>query len=126
MNITDFTTEELRAELKRRNREKLREVNKNNKPKYLYAIATVNEVEGGSFKPFSGWRWKVSIHDKYINEYKIYDYRQTPTIDIIRSLFNKTNCPKEGDIVKLKCRITKSSPTWNLFNKPRICEIIKK
>lgn len=40
-------------------------------------------------------------------------------------IFRKNNSPKIGDVVMLKCRVTKAMPNFS-FMYARICEIINK
>lgn len=69
MTLQDYTTDELRAELKRRATEarKAANVNRDRKAKYLYAEGTVIEVYNdscGRKRPFSEWRFRVRIDDE--------------------------------------------------------------
>lgn len=131
-NIQDYTTDELRAELKRRATEarKAANVNRDRKAKYLYAEGTVIKVYNdscGRKRPFSEWRFMVLLEDKYIIAYNIPSYQRSGSDYCVnRAKFNKTTAPKEGDRVRLKCRITKDSPRWNMFHLPIIDEIIGK
>lgn len=129
MTLQDYTTDELKAEIKRRQAEarKAANANRDRKHKYLYAEGTVTSIyrtRNGMKLPFSEWRFKVCLEDKYVIEYNIYGYKKTPTCDLNRARFRKDTAPKEGDRVRLKCRITKDSPDWDLFYRPVIDEII--
>lgn len=130
MTLQDYTTDELRAELKRRATEarKAANVSRDRKAKYLYAEGTVINVYGsncGYKRPFSEWRFMVLLDDKYIIAYNIPSYQRSGRdYRVNRAKFNKTTAPKEGDRVRLKCRVTKDSPRWNMFHQPMIDEII--
>lgn len=132
MTLQDYTTDELRAELKRRATEarKAANVNRDRKAKYLYAEGTVIKVYNdscGRKRPFSEWRFMVLLDDKYIIAYNIPSYQRSGRVYCVnRAKFNKTTAPKEGDRVRLKCRVTKDSPRWNMFQQPMIDEIIAK
>lgn len=131
MTLQDYTTDELRAELKRRAVEARKAANtdRDRKHKYLYAEGTVINVHntsGGRRLPFSDWTFKVHIDDEYAAKLNI----QTWNIDIYhtvnRAKFKKSTAPKEGDRVRLKCRVTKNFPRWNMVHQPMIDEIIGK
>lgn len=129
MTLQDFTTDELRAELKRRATEarKAANVSRDRKAKYLYAEGTVIKVhDGGCGRklPFSEWRFKVHIDDEYATKLNIQTWNIDSYHDVDHAKFKKSNAPKEGDRVRLKCRVTKDSPRWNMFHQPIIDEIM--
>ncbi len=115
MTLQDYTTDELRAELKRRATEarKAANVNRDRKAKYLYAEGTVIEVYNdscGRKRPFSEWRFRVRIDDEYATKLNIQSWNIDSCHNVDRAKFKKSTAPKEGDRVRLKCRITKDSP----------------
>lgn len=129
MTLQDFTTDELRAELKRRATEarKAANANRDRKHKYLYVEGTVVKVYDNSCgrkRPFSEWSFEVFLDDKYIVDYNIPSYNRSRSYAVNRVKLNKSTAPKEGDRVRLKCRITKDSPRWNMFHQPVIDEVI--
>lgn len=131
MTLQDFTTDELRAELKRRATEarKAANANRDRNPKYLYADGTVIKVYDtscGKNRPFSEWQFKVRIDEEYVVKYGIQSWGKERDLDVNRAKFKKHNAPKVGDRVRLKCRVTKGSPRWGMFHQPMIDEIIAK
>lgn len=131
MTLQDFTTDELRAELKRRAVEarKSANVNRDRKAKYLYAegtVITVHNTSGGRKLPFSEWSFKVHIDDEYATKLNIQSWNIDSYHSVSRANFKKSTAPNEGDRVRLKCRVTKDSPRWNMFHQPIIDEIIAK
>lgn len=130
-NLQDFTTDELRAELKRRAAESRKAANatRDRKHKYLYAEGTVVNVRntsGGRRLPFADWSFKVHIDDECATKLNIQTWNIDSYHTVNRAKFKKSNAPKEGDRVRLKCRVTKDSPRWNMFHQPIIDEIIGK
>lgn len=131
MTLQDFTIDELRAELNRRAIEarKAANANRDRKPKYLYAegtVLTVHNTSGGRKLPFLDWSFKVHIDDEYTMKLNIQTWNIDSYHNVNRAKFKKRNAPKEGDRVRLKCRVTKDSPRWNMFHQPIIDEIIGK
>lgn len=123
--LQDYTTEELKAEIKRRLAEerKVRNANRDRKAKFLYALALVTQVTEGAF---CRRRWKVELTEEYK---KLYGADPSPMyVDVMRSIIKSTDSPEVGDIVRLKKRITNASPTWrtSVFQTPQICGIEKK
>lgn len=128
-NLQDFTTDELRAELKRRATEarKAANANRDRKAKYLYAEGTVTNVHNtssGRRLPFADWSFKVHIDDEYATKHNIKSWDIERYLSVNRANIKKSNAPKEGDRVRLKCRVTKDSPRWNMFCQPIIDEVI--
>lgn len=129
MTLQDFTTDELRAELKRRATEarKAANANRDRKAKYLYAEGTVVKVYntiGRVKRPFLDWRFKVRIDAEDEVKLGISTWNMDSYHNVDRAKFNKSTAPKEGDRVRLKCRVTKDCPKWNMFHQPIIDEII--
>lgn len=120
MALQDYTTEELKAELKRRQIEARKaRSRKGVKLEYGYAIAKVTWV---SKDPFCKKRFRIKILDDWAAKYHS-EYSDTP---IDRKVFNKSNHPQVGDIVKVKSRKTKYAPNgFGLFSNVKIVEIIK-
>ena len=121
MTLQEYTTEELKAELKRRlDIEKAeRRKNRDYKAKYLYATGVVDNI--------SHKRFFVKLDKKYIDEYEIPTYKVYMCYKIDKNKLKRVaDLPKIGDIVRLRCRITKTSPKWNFFNRPFIEAIIER
>lgn len=123
MKIEDFTTEELRAELKRRDKEARRQRALERKLKgieYAYAEARIRYV---SQDPWCRRKFNIEFLDKELGKH-VSPYSDIP---IDRKVFNKQTSPRKGDIVKVRCRKTNSNPTgFGLWCHPCICEMIKR
>ena len=131
MTLQDYTTDELKAELKRRVTEarKVANANRDRKCKYLYAEGTVVKVLntiGRVELPFLDWRFKVQIDAEDVAKLGILTWNVDSYHNTDRAKFNKSTAPKEGDRVRLKCRVTKDCPRWNMYRQPIIDEIIGK
>lgn len=129
MDLSDYTDEQLREELKRRKilKRQARGDFKDYTPKYLYAsaIVTYANIHPGN-KGY--WKFKVEFTDEAIAEYG--DALESGrSYGITQSVFNKGNAPRVGDLVKLKKRITNQSQTWSrswASPTPVICEVLKR
>lgn len=123
MELKDYTTEELKAELKRRQME-ARKL-KDNKAQYIYATAVVTHASGSCF---SLRHWDVELTDESMKELNLHHTRKNISSIYVNKLKIKAgDSPKVGDMVKVQCRITKSAQQpffWR--NKIRICEVIKR
>lgn len=119
--LKDYTTEELKAELKRREKE-TRKMRQTPKPDYLYWIA---KVEGAQeWGEFSQYKYRVSTDDKRIPLDKL-----KHGFPMISGLCKKVDRPKVGDTIRLRLRYTKDMKKpggiiW--WDDSKICEIIKK
>lgn len=110
MRLEDYTTDQLRAELARRNklaREAARK-NSENKPKYITIDGIVKRVLNDK-GPFSRKKWEVEIPEDFANEHKI---KQVLTYGLLGGAFTKDTAPKVGDKVILRCRLTKACPRF--------------
>lgn len=122
MKLEDYTTEQLREELKRRAkiaRENARKEG-SNKPAYAFVSGVVKRVENpdGSF---SRRKWHIEVSKEFAAEHSI---PQVYTYYLLGGAFTKDTAPKEGDKVRLKCRLTKALPKFTL-TRARVIEIIK-
>lgn len=120
MTLQEYTTEELKAELKRRSdiEKAERRKNRDYKAKYLYATGVVDNI--------SHKRFFVKLDKKYIDEYEIPFYKIYVSYKLDKTKIKKADEPKIGDRVRLRCRITKSSPKWNFFIEPFIEAVIER
>lgn len=128
--LQEYTDEELRTELKRRQLEKMR--NAPRKPtEYIEFTGVVTEIDnvqfryiggGCRYKAFNLWQYKlqdfVTLQGRIPEDW----YRNTPTFKAHAS-FRKSNAPQIGDTVKLKVRATKHGGYWN-FKNAKIIEVI--
>ena len=117
MFIQEYTTEELKRRLDIEKAEKRK--NRNYKAKYLYATGIVDNISNG--------RFYVRLNKKYIKEYEIPNHKVYTYYKVDKNKLKRiADLPKIGDIVRLRCRITKTSPKWNFFNRPFIEAIIER
>ena len=126
MKLKDYTTEQLKAEIKRREREErqLRSTGRSYKAEYAYAIALITYV---SDDPYIRRQYKIKVCKKDCEKYQLNISYKTGTgyAYILQSRFNKGTAPKLGDMVRIKSRKTKSNPNgFGLFSTPIIYEII--
>lgn len=122
--LKDYTTEELKAELKRRAIEakKSARANKEYKTDYLYWIATVEGAqEWGRFDQF---KYRVKTSDQNVP----LDVICSGAFNMISGLCKKADRPRVGDTVKLRLRYTNyMKKTKHIFwRDSKICEIIKR
>lgn len=126
MKLKDYTTEELKAELKRRATEerRLRSIGRSHKAEYAYATALITYV---SDDPYIRRQYKIKVSKEDCEKYKLGVSYKTGTgyAHILHSKFNKETAPKLGDVVRIRSRKTKSNPNgFGLFSTPVIYEII--
>lgn len=122
MKLEDYTTEQLREELKRRAkiaRENARKEG-SNKPAYVFISGVVKRVENPD-GPFSRRKWHIEVSKEFAAEHSI---PQVYPYYLLGGAFTKDTAPKEGDKVRLKCRLTKALPKFTL-TRARVIEIIK-
>lgn len=122
--LKDYTTKELKEELKRRSKEeRLKRLSVPRKTEYAYATAVVGHIN--KYASFNR-KYSVKISEEDVQTYNISEYRVT--MDVARDVsINVADAPKIGDVVKLRGRKTKSNPTgFGCFANPVICEVIKR
>ncbi len=108
MGLSEYTIEELREEIKRRNKETIKLMIKE-KPKYIEWTAKVLKVEGNFYK--------LCDSSIPIREWEKFSLKQGIG-------FNKSNKPKVGDIVKLSYRNGKGYTCC--ISHSKIIEVVKK
>lgn len=115
--LKDYTSDELRAELKRRHKEALKNLDRS-KPKYIEIKAVVKDI-------------KIA-HAFVCNEYKlIIDDERVPSIfknswyGIKREKFRKDTVPNIGDTVILGHLLTKARPNFT-YSEAKILEVVKR
>lgn len=114
MELKDYTTEELREELKRRAKE-ARQNAIREKPKYIEVEGIVTNIDN-IYKSFIWAEYTVKIEDERVQEcYRTYKYY------IKQGNFRKHNVPKIGDTVIVGHLLTKNR---NYFS-PIYAKIIK-
>lgn len=122
MKLEDYTTEQLREELKRRaNAARLEAVKEgSNKPVYVMVDGVVKRVQNPN-GPFSRKKWHIEVSEEFATEHSI---PQVATYALLGGAFTKDTAPQEGDKVRLRCRVTKAAPKFTQY-KARVIEIIK-
>lgn len=110
MKLEDYTTEQLRAELARRNKLARENARKEgaNKPKYIVTDGVVKRVLNDK-GPFYHKKWEVEVSEEFANEHGI---KQVLTYALLGGAFTKDTAPKVGDKVVLRCRLTKARPRF--------------
>lgn len=110
MKLEDYTTEQLRAELARRNKLARENARKEgaNKPKYIVTDGVVKRVLNDK-GPFYRKKWEVEVSEEFANEHGI---KQVLTYALLGGAFTKDTAPKVGDKVVLRCRLTKARPRF--------------
>lgn len=124
MDLKDYTTEELNAELKRRKSEAARKAVEERKKlgRYVYAKAVITKVVPA---PFSRQYWRGQILDA--NVLKIDYWHKEREFRIIRENFNRKTAPRVGDIVLLKSMKTNLSPNgFAPYSFPRISKVLER
>ena len=123
MQIEDFTTEELRTELKRRDQEARRQRALERKLKgveYAHAEVRITYV---SDDPWSRRKFRIEFLNPELGKH----ISSISDIPIDRRVFSKKTSPQKGDIVKVRCRKTNYNPTgFGHCCSPCICEVIKR
>jgi hypothetical protein len=128
-DLSIYTDDELREELKRRAAE--RRANTPREIKYVEFEATIKKVDNllgaihplatRKYKPFVFWKYQIQdcsidIANQY--EWKEYYMKQ--------GVFKRDNAPQIGDRVKLKYRRTKKQAEVFDLSKAKIIEIVKR
>lgn len=117
MGLEEYTTDELRAELKRRHREALKNAIRDGN-KYIEIYATVEDI-----KPKHAYvcnEYKLNITDERVpSTYRNSWYR------IKREKFRKDMIPKVGDTVILGHLLTKARHSFT-YNEAKILEVVKR
>lgn len=124
MELKDYTTEEIRAELKRRNAEAAHKRAMERKAmgtQYAYELAEVTYMSPGAF-------YFRTYDVRMLNKERFSGYRERQSyVGLVRAFFNTSNAPRVGDIVKLRSRKTKDNPDgFGLFENAKICEVVKR
>ena len=124
MELRDYTTEQLKAELKRRTDEERQRKRAMGirVPTYEYARGKVVSVSNSG--AFTSWRWKVEICDEDMKRLGIASVHKRSSYTILIKEFTKATAPQVGDTVLLRNRITKNSPKF-VVTSAKICEIVK-
>jgi hypothetical protein len=124
--LSKYTDEELREELRRRAQEKRK--NQKHEITYIEFEATIDKVDNTlgykgngdiRYKPFMFWKYRIKDCSlELANSYPWHDYYNK------QGCFKRDNAPQIGDRVKLRYRRTKGHEVFDL-HKAKIIEIIK-
>lgn len=114
--LKDYTSDELRAELRRRRKESLKNIVITDK--YLRIKAVVEDAEHAS--AFVCNRYKLRIEDERVP----FDYRRS-WYRVKREKFKKDTVPNIGDTVILGHLLTKARPNF-MYSEAKILEVIKR
>lgn len=129
MELKDYTTEELKAELKRRATEerRLRSMGRSHKAEYTYARAVITSISKDNWLRRE-FRAKILDEDLACMDENIRRrYRDEMRMNILRANFNKDTAPDIGDIVRIRSCKTNYNPSgFGLFSTPYIVEVIKR
>lgn len=101
MELKDFTTEELREELKRRAKEARINAGRK-KPEYIEIIGVVTKITNNR-KSFMYGQYTLEIKDD-----RVRDCDKYTTYTLKTGKFKKDNYPQVGDTVLIKQRLTKA------------------
>lgn len=111
MKLEDYSTDQLREELKRRAclaRAAARQAG-SNKPTYVTTEGIVKEILFNN-GPFCHKKWVVEVSEEFAKENHI---QRELTYALMGGAFTKDTAPKVGDKVVLRCRITKQRTRFN-------------
>lgn len=119
MEFKDYTTEELREELKRRAKEaRLNAVRE--KPKYVEIEAIITNIHHCSYsKSFLQTEYSISTNDNRVTSYDL-----NRRYKLKNGCFRKDNTPKIGDTVIIGHLLTKTRNSFSGFD-AKIIRIVK-
>ena len=110
MELKDYTTIELLDELRRRAKEAPRQPIV---PEYEYVTGKVISIIN-SDKGFTRWRYVVEISDEDVKKHSCFNSMPKWRFELYSGKFKKDTAPKVGDIVRIRCRITKALPKFTV------------
>ena len=115
--LSEFTTDELKDELKRRQKENIWS-------EFTAVIKAVNNKHVYR-KGFNAWTFEV--HHACVNGVEVDSYYHNSRFKLKKGAFNRENAPKIGDKVLLRYRNTRKNRKFKEMDvmKARIIEIIK-
>lgn len=122
--LKDYTTDELKAEIKRRVAEERAQRRRETpyRAQYAYVTGTISDV---SDDPFYRRRYELRIDDADIEKCNLRWRYRCHDIKLDSKRFRKENAPQIGDKVKVKSRISKQYPNgFGPFSRLIICDII--
>lgn len=130
MNLQEYTTEELKAELRRRQKEdrkRAAEERRKRGTQYAYVRAKITRTTGGSFKTK---RYVAQILEEDLLKLDVatqHYHKYGKEYPLLRARFTADTVPHVGDLVLLRSRKTNRYPEgFGLFCTPFICEIYQR
>lgn len=130
MTLQDYTTEELKAELQRRQKEarkRAAEERRKRGTQYAHVRAKITRISGTAFK---NRRYEAKIIEEdlaKLDRASLYHHRNGAEYPLLKANFNSDTAPRIGDIVLLRSRKTNRYPEgFGLFCTPYISEIYKR
>ena len=127
MELSDYTTEELRAELKRRRVQAMKEAKKQI-PAYKEFTATIKELYN-SRTNVNGYVYSVTDAEPHNSDIKqgLFDNIRWKGFSLQKNTFNKANAPKIGDKVLLRYRRHKTCQAEIFdFTRAKIVEVLER
>ena len=127
MDLKDYTTEELRAELKRRRVQAMKEAKKQI-PAYKEFTATVERVQN-SYGSINRYVYSITDANPHNSEIKseLFANISWRSFKLQTNTFNKATVPKIGDKVLLRYRKHKTCKTEIFdFTKAKIVEVLER
>lgn len=127
MELKDYTTEELRAELKRRRIKAMKEAKKQ-LPTYKEFTATVERVQN-SWGNINAYMYSITDANPHNNEIKseLFTNISWRDFSLQKNTFNKETAPKVGDKVLLRYKRHKTQKEEIFdFTKAKIVEVIER
>lgn len=120
MGLEDYSIEELREEIKRRNKI-ARQNRARNKPKYIRIEGVVEDIRSNNYNKSFLWKeFKIRTTDNRVNDIDKVDYYR-----VKNGCFKKDTIPRLGDIVIISHRLTKARNTFFPWE-AKIVEVIKR
>ena len=127
MELKDYTTEELRAELKRRRVQAMKEAKKQ-APAYKEFVATIKELYN-SRTNVNGYVSSVTDAEPHNSDIKqgLFNNISWKGFGLQKNTFNKANSPKIGDKVLLRYRKHKTQKEEIFdFTRAKIVEVLER
>lgn len=123
MELKDYTTEELREELKRRAKE-ARLNAKRSEPEYKEFTGVIKSIDQWHCSIYS---YLFCITSAVVNGERTNDYRYNTDFKLKQGLFHKNTIPQVGDVVLLRYKRTKVNRNKEIFDikKAKIVKIIE-
>lgn len=124
MELKDYTTEQLREELKRRAKEARAAAPRH--PVSLTATAVVKSILKSPYhRRFNDWEYELELTPESIAEYEVAEIFKIFRCTLARGFFKRNDAPNEGDTVTVRFRNHKDWRNFNLRSSSKIIAINK-